>query len=51
MTLINPTRIMNNLIVLGVLGWIFFMIYTKMDKEKVKDTWEKLSNLFGGKKE
>ena len=51
MSLLNITRIINNLIVLGVVGWIFFMIYTKMDKEKVKDTWERLSKLFGGKKE
>jgi len=51
MPLIDPTRIMNNIIALGVIAWIFFMIYSKMDKEKVKDTIERLKNLFGGKKD
>ena len=51
MPLLDPARILNNLIALGVVGWIFFMIYSKMDKGKVKDTMERLKGLFGGKKE
>ena len=51
MPLLDATRVFNNLIALGVIGWIFFMIYSKMDKEKVKDTMERLKGLFGGKKE
>jgi len=51
MPLIDPTRIINNLIVLGVLLGIGFMVYSRMDKARVKDTIEKLRGLFGGKKE
>lgn len=51
MSLIDPTRIVNNFIALGVIAWIFFMIYSKMDKEKTKDTINKLKNLFGREKE
>ena len=51
MTLIDPTRIINNLVVLGVLAWIFFMIYSAMDKEKVKSTIESIKGLFGRKEE
>ena len=51
MPLIDPARIFNNLIVLGVLGWIFFMIYLKLDKEKVKSTMEGIKGLFSRKEE
>ena len=51
MPLLNISRVGNNLIAFGVIAWIFFMIYTKMDKEKVRDTMDKLKGLFGGKKE
>lgn len=51
MSLIDPARIMNNLIALGIIAWVFFMIYSKMDKARVKDTVDRLKNLFGGKKE
>ena len=51
MPLIDPSRIINNLIVLGVLLGIGFMIYSRMDKEKVKATVASLKNLFGSKEE
>ena len=51
MPLLSLSRVTNNLIALGVVAWIFFMVYSKMDKEKVKDTMDKLKGLFGGKKE
>ena len=51
MQLINPTRIFNNLIALAVIGWIFFMIWTKLDQEKVKGTIEGIKKLFRGKEE
>lgn len=51
MPLLNPSRIINNLTALGVILAIGFMIYSKMDKEKVRDTIDKLKGLFGGKKE
>jgi len=51
MPLINPTRIINNLIVLGVVTWIFFMVYTKMDKEKIRETIDGIKNMFGKKEE
>ena len=51
MPLLNISRVGNNLIALAVIAWIFFMIYARMDKAKVKDTIDKLKGLFGGKKE
>ncbi len=51
MPLIDPTRIINNLTVLGVLLGIGFMIYSRMDKEKVKSTIDGIKKLFGGKEE
>lgn len=51
MSLIDPSRIFNNLVALAVIAWIFFMIYSKMDKARVRDTIERLKGLFGGKKE
>ena len=51
MPLIDPTRILNNLIALAAVGAIFFMIWSKMDKEKTRDTIEGIKKLFGGKKE
>ena len=51
MALIDPTRIFNNLIVLGVLAWVFIMIYSKLDKERVRATMEAIKNMFGSKEE
>ena len=51
MPLLDPARIFNNLVALGVILGIFFMIYSKLDKARVKDTIERLKGLFGGKKE
>lgn len=51
MSLINPTRVVNNLVVLGILLGVGFMIYSKMDKEKVKSTIEGIKKLFGRKEE
>ncbi|KKN11192.1 hypothetical protein LCGC14_1028960 [marine sediment metagenome] len=51
MALLSISRIGNNLIGLGVIAWVFFMIYSKMDKEKLRSTMDGLKKLFGGKKE
>ncbi len=51
MPLIDASRVVNNLIVVAIIGFIFFMIYTKADKEKARGTIEGIKNLFGGKKE
>lgn len=51
MSLIDPSRIFNNLIVLAIIAWIGFMVYSKMDKARVKDTIERLKNLFGKREE
>ena len=51
MPLINPTRIFNNLITLAILAWIFFMIYSKMDREKVKSLVGNIKGMFGKKEE
>jgi len=51
MPLIDPARIINNLTALGVILGIGFMIYSKMDKERVKETIEGIKNLFGSKEE
>jgi len=51
MPLINATRVLNNIIVLGVLAAIGFMIYLKLDKERVKSTIESIKGWFGSKEE
>jgi len=51
MPLLDPTRIINNIIVLVILGGIFFMIWNKLDQEKVKSTIEGIKKLFGKKEE
>lgn len=51
MPLIDPTDILNNLLVLGILLWIGFMIYTKMDKDKVHSAMEKIKGWVGSKEE
>jgi len=51
MSLIDPSRIFNNLVALGVIFGIGFMVYSKMDKARVKDTIERLKNLFGRREE
>ena len=51
MPLINPTIILNNLLVLGILLMIGFMIYSKMDKEQVRNAIEKIKGWIGSKEE
>ncbi len=51
MALIDPSRILNNLIVLAALLGIGFLVYSKMDKEKVKSTIDGFKKLFGGSRE
>lgn len=51
MPILNVTRVFNNLIVLGVLVWIGVMIYSKMDREKLRAMGESLSKMFGGREE
>jgi len=51
MPLIDPTRILSNLLVLGILLWIGFMVYNKMDKTQVHNTIEKIKGWIGNKEE
>ena len=51
MAFLDPTRIFNNLIVLFVLGWIFFLVYSKMDKERMKQMADSFKSFFGGKRD
>ena len=51
MPLIDFTRVVNNLIVLGVLVGIGFMIWSRMDKGRTRETIDGIKRLFGGKKE
>ena len=51
MPLIDTSRILNNLVVLAVLGWVFFMVYSKMDKDKVKALVDNIKGMFKGKEE
>ncbi len=51
MSIIDPVRVLNNLIALGVIAGIGFMIWSKMDKEKTRNTIGNIKKLFGGKKE
>jgi len=47
MPFIDPTRILNNLVVLAILLFIFIMIYSKIDKEKLKEIKEAIKGMFG----
>lgn len=52
MSLIDPTKVLNNLIVLGVLLFIFIMIYSRIDKERLKAIRDSIKGMFssmGGK--
>ena len=51
MPLINLTRVGNNLIVFAILFGIGFMIYSKLDREKVRSTMDGIKNMFGRKEE
>ena len=51
MPLINPTRILDNLLVLGIILWIGFMIYSKMDKTQVHNAIERIKGWIGNKGE
>lgn len=51
MPILDISRVGNNLIAFGILAGIFFMIWSKMDKEKTRHTIEGIKKLFGGKKE
>ena len=51
MSLIDPIRIINNLIVLFILLGIAFIIYSKIDKDKRDAAIESLKRLFGSKEE
>ena len=45
------SRVVNNLIAFGVIAWVFFMIYSQMNKARARDTMDRIKGLFGGKKE
>ena len=49
MPLLDASKVLQSLIALAVIVWVFFMIYSKMDKERVRDTIERIKGLFGGK--
>lgn len=49
MPLINLSRVINNVIVLVIMGWFAFMLWSKINKEKVKGLIDGITNLFGGK--
>lgn len=51
MPLLNISTVGNNLIALAVLLGIGFMIWSKMDKEKTRETVDGIKRLFGSKKE
>ncbi len=46
MPLLDMTRVVDNILVLVILFIVGFMIYTKIDREKAKDTMERLKGLF-----
>ena len=47
MSLIDVSRVINNLVALGVILGIGFMIWSSMDKEKTRETIAGLKRLFG----
>ncbi len=49
MTILDPSRILNNLLALGIISGVGFMIYSKMDKEQVKSLIEGIKRVFGKK--
>lgn len=51
MPLINPSSILSNVLVLGIIFWIGFMIYSKMDKLQVHNAMEKIKGWIGRKEE
>ncbi len=51
MSLIDITRVGNNLVALVIIAGIAFMIWSKMDKNETKRTIDAIKGLFGGKKE
>jgi len=51
MPLIDPARVVQNVIGLFVILAIFFMVYSKMDKEQLRRTIGAIKRLFGRKEE
>ena len=51
MSLLNISRVGNNLIVLAILFGTGFMIHSKLDRETVKSTIEGIKRLFVGNKD
>jgi len=51
MPLIDPTRVLNNLIVLGILLGLGLMIYFKMEKDKREALSEFIKKMLGSKEE
>jgi len=46
MALIDPSRILNNIVALGVILGIGFLIYSQMDKQKIQSTLEGIKGMF-----
>lgn len=47
MPLFNASRAWNNLLTLIILSIFLFIIYSKLDKEKVRDTIDNIKAWFG----
>ena len=50
-TLIEPSNLLSNLLVMGIIFWIGFMVYSKMDKQQVHNTIERIKGWIGNKEE
>lgn len=48
MVFLSIDRIIQNLITLAVLAIFFFLIWQKLDKQKVAQLGEAINKLFGG---
>ncbi len=49
MSLLDASRVLQNLIGLGVIFAIGFMIYSKMDKAQVRHLIDSIKGMFGKK--
>lgn len=51
MPLINPSRIVNNVIALIIILWFAFLMWSKLDKQRVKEIFDSMSGMFRNKEE
>lgn len=50
MPLINPSNVLSNLLVVVIIAWVGFLVYSRMDKDKIHSAWEKIGGWMGGDK-